>query len=158
MKTRISPFLWFDTRAEEAARFYCAIFPNSGIDSVARYPEGTPGTPGTVMTVGFHLDGQRFTALNGGPVFTFSQAISFVIDCETQAEIDHYWEHLAAGGSVQQCGWLIDRYGIAWQVVPTMLPALLAGPDQAKARRVTDAFMKMVKFDIAALERAAAGK
>lgn len=156
-RARISPFFWFNDQAEDAARFYCSIFPDSGIDSIARYPEGTPGKPGSVMTVAFHLGGQKFTALNGGPVFTFSQAISFVIDCETQQEIDHYWDNLVAGGTPQQCGWLIDRYGLTWQVVPAVLPKLLSGPDPAKAQRVTDAFMKMVKFDIAALERAAAG-
>lgn len=154
MSGRITPFLWFDSQAEEAARFYVGLFPNSAIDAVVRYPEGTPGVAGTVMTVAFRLDGMPFTALNGGPHYRFSPATSFVIDCADQAEVDRYWDALSDGGRVQQCGWLDDRYGVTWQVVPNALPRLLRDPDPAKAQRVAQAMMAMVKFDVAALERA----
>jgi predicted 3-demethylubiquinone-9 3-methyltransferase (glyoxalase superfamily) len=154
---RVTPFLWFERAAEEAAAFYVGVFPNSRIDAVVRYPEGTPGVAGTVMTVAFRLDGQVFTALNGGPHYRFSPAISFVIDCADQAEIDHYWDALSTGGRVQQCGWLDDRYGITWQVVPRALPQMLQDPDPARAQRVAQAMMTMVKFDLAALQRAQRG-
>jgi len=154
---RITPFLWFERAAEEAAAFYVGVFPNSRIDAVVRYPEGTPGVAGTVMTVAFRLDGQVFNALNGGPHYRFSPAISFVIDCTDQAEIDHYWGALSTGGRVQQCGWLDDRYGITWQVVPRALPQMLQDPDPARAQRVAQSMMTMVKFDLAALQRAQRG-
>lgn len=157
----ITPFLWFDGQAEAAAAFYVSVFPDSAIHQVSRYSEAGREqhgqTPGTVMTVAFELDGQPFTALNGGPVFQFSPAVSFVIHCKTQAEIDHYWEKLGAGGApeAQQCGWLADRFGLSWQIVPDRLIELLTGPDPAAAGRVMEAMMRMKKIDIAALERAA---
>lgn len=157
----ITPFLWFDGQAEAAAAFYVSVFPDSAIHHVSRYSEAGREqhgqTPGTVMTVAFELDGQPFTALNGGPVFQFSPAVSFVIHCKTQAEIDHYWEKLGAGGApeAQQCGWLADRFGLSWQIVPDRLVELLTGPNAAAAGRVMEAMMRMKKIDIAALERAA---
>jgi predicted 3-demethylubiquinone-9 3-methyltransferase (glyoxalase superfamily) len=158
---KIAPCLWFDREAEDAARLYVSIFPDSGIDAVSRYgKEGFEihGKPeGTVMTVSFHLRGQSFTALNGGPQFTFSEAISFQVSCETQAEVDHYWSRLGEGGEEGPCGWLKDRFGLSWQIVPAALPRLLGDPDAAKRERVTKAFMGMKKLDVAALERAAAG-
>ncbi len=159
----ISPCLWFDGQAEDAARFYTAIFPNSRIVNVAHYGEAGREihgrTPGSVMTVEFELDGQRFTALNGGPHFKFSEAVSFQIDCETQADVDYFWQKLSAGGdpNAQQCGWLKDKFGLSWQVVPTILPALMLDPDHEKSERAMTAMMQMKKLDIAALERAAAG-
>jgi predicted 3-demethylubiquinone-9 3-methyltransferase (glyoxalase superfamily) len=159
---KIAPCLWFDCEAEDAARLYVSIFPDSGIDAVSRYgKEGFEihGKPeGTAMTVSFHLRGQSFTALNGGPQYEFSEAVSFQVSCETQAEVDHYWSRLSDGGEEGPCGWLKDRFGLSWQVVPTALPRLLGDPDAAKRERVTKAFMGMKKFDIAALERAAAGR
>lgn len=154
---KISPFLWFDTQAEEAANFYVSIFKNSRITRIARYGDAGPGPKGSVMTVGFELEGQSFTALNGGPVFKLSEAISFVVDCETQAEIDHYWDKLLAGGQAQHCGWLKDKFGLSWQIVPRVLIELVSGPDQAKAGRAMQAMMGMVKFDIAKLKQAAEG-
>ena len=154
---KITPFLWFDTQAEEAARFYASIFPNSKVGDISRYPEGMPGQAGSVMTVAFELDGQQFTALNGGPNFKFTEAVSFVVDCRDQAEVDHYWDKLTAGGQEVQCGWLKDRYGLSWQIVPARLMELASDPDTAKAGRVMQAMMKMVKIDIAKLEEAAAG-
>jgi predicted 3-demethylubiquinone-9 3-methyltransferase (glyoxalase superfamily) len=158
---KIAPCLWFDHEGEEAARFYVSIFPDSGIDAVSRYgKEGFEihGKPeGTAMAVSFHLAGQSFTALNGGPQYTFSEAISFQVGCQTQAEVDHYWSKLAEGGEEGPCGWLKDRFGVSWQIVPAALPRLLGDPDAAKRERVTKAFMQMKKLDIAALERAAAG-
>ena len=151
------PFLWFDNQAEEAANLYVSVFPNSKILSATRYGEGGPGPAGQVMTVSFELDGQTFTALNGGPMFTFSEAVSFVIDCKDQAEVDHYWDRLVEGGSPSQCGWLKDRFGLSWQVVPTELHTLIGDPDPAKARRATEAMLGMVKLDIAALRAAHAG-
>jgi predicted 3-demethylubiquinone-9 3-methyltransferase (glyoxalase superfamily) len=159
----ISPCLWFDGQAEDAARFYTAIFPNSRIVNVAHYGEAGREvhgrTPGSVMTVEFELDGQRFTALNGGPHFKFSEAVSFQIGCETQADVDYFWQKLSAGGdpNAQQCGWLKDKFGLSWQVVPTILPALMLDPDQEKSERAMTAMMQMKKLDIAALERAARG-
>lgn len=160
----ITPFLWFDDQAEDAAAFYTSIFPNSGITGTWRYGEAGREVhgrePGSVMTIAFELDGQPFTALNGGPVFEFSQAISLVIHCESQEEVDHYWHRLSEGGdeSAQQCGWLKDRFGLSWQVVPKVLPELLGDPDPAKAGRVMTALMGMKKLDIADLERARAGE
>ena len=160
---RITPFLWFDGQAEEAAELYTSIFPNSRIVSVSRYGDAgqdvTGGRPGSVMTVAFELDGQPFTALNGGPLFRFTEAVSFEISCETQADVDHFWDRLSKGGdpAAQQCGWLKDRFGLSWQVVPTALGRLLGDPDAERVRRVTEAFLAMKKLDIAALERAHAG-
>lgn len=156
---KLTNCLWFDTEAEEAAQFYCGIFPNSKITEVSRYPEGLPGDrAGQVLTVAFELDGTPFTGLNGGPDFKFSEAISFQIDCKDQAEVDRYWDALLAGGGQEsQCGWLKDRFGLSWQVVPTRLTELISGPDKEKAGRVAAAMMQMVKLDIAKLEAAAAG-
>lgn len=155
---KISPCLWFDTQAEEAARFYTSIFPNSKIVNVAYYGDAGPRPKGTVLTVTFELDGQTFTALNGGPQFPFTPAISFFVSCATQAEVDGLWDQLlGGGGKPMQCGWLTDKFGVSWQIVPEILPELLQGSDAAKARRVMEAMMKMIKLDIAALERAAAG-
>lgn len=155
---RISPFLWFDSEAEEAANLYVSLFPNSKITRVARYGEGGPGKAGTVMTISFELDGLPVTALNGGPVFKLSEAFSMSVDCADQAEVDHYWDALIeGGGQASQCGWLKDRFGLSWQIVPRALPRLLADPDRAKAQRVMAAMLKMVKLDVAKLEQAAAG-
>ncbi len=154
MKGRITPFLWFDDNAEDAARFYVSIFKNSKINTVVRYNDAGPGPKGSVMTVDFELDGQRFTALNGGPHFTFSPAISFVVDCQTQSEVDYYWEKLSAGGQTQQCGWLTDKYGVSWQIVPSLLIECLQDADAGKATAVTRAMLQMIKLDIAALQRA----
>lgn len=158
MKSRITPFLWFNDQAEEAARFYTSIFPDSEIHSISRYGEGMPVPKGTVMTVDFRLAGQEFTALNGGPQFPFTEAVSFVIHCATQQEVDLYWDKLTAGGQPVACGWLKDRYGLAWQVVPDMLLELIRDKDQAKVNRVMQAMMNMVKLDIQGLKDAAAGK
>src|SRR5262245_4831846 len=160
---RITPCLWFDDKAEEAARFYTGIFKRSRIGRISHYGEAgreIHGRPaGTVMTVEFELEGQTFTALNGGPLFTFNEAVSFQVSCEKQDEVDYYWDKLAEGGDekAQQCGWLKDRYGVSWQVVPTILPALLDDPDAGKSQRAMEALLKMKKIDIATLQRAAAG-
>jgi predicted 3-demethylubiquinone-9 3-methyltransferase (glyoxalase superfamily) len=158
---RITPFLWFDAEAEAAANFYVSIFPNSRIRGVTRYDEGgakAAGRPGgSVMTVAFELDGQEFTALNGGPLFTFSEAISLVVNCRTQEEVDHFWAKLSAGGQPVQCGWLKDRFGVPWQVVPTALPEMLQDKDPQRARRVMAAMLKMTKLDLAELRRAYEG-
>ena len=138
MKQKITPFLWFDGQAEAAATFYTRIFKNSKIDSIARYPEGSPRPAGTVMTVSFRLDGQKFVALNGGPAFKFSEAISFVVNCKTQKEIDWYWKKLSAGGKEVQCGWLRDKFGLSWQIVPSTLGDLLSG-NVKQSQRVTQA-------------------
>jgi predicted 3-demethylubiquinone-9 3-methyltransferase (glyoxalase superfamily) len=156
--THISPFLWFDTQAEEAARFYVSIFDNSRIIGVSRYGEAGPGPNGTVMTVEFEVDGLRVTALNGGPQFKFTEAISLSVSCKTQAEVDRYWEALSRGGEKGPCGWLKDKFGLSWQVNPTRLGELLSDPDREKARRVMQAMLKMTKIDIAELERAAEGQ
>jgi len=153
---RITPFLWFASEAEEAAQFYVSIFPNSKINTVTRYGDAGPGPKGTAMTVGFELDGESFVALNGQQTIPFSGAVSFVINCATQAEVDHYWDKLGAGGKTQQCGWLSDKYGIPWQVVPTALPQLLQDSDKSKAGRVMQAMLKMTKIEIATLQEAAA--
>jgi predicted 3-demethylubiquinone-9 3-methyltransferase (glyoxalase superfamily) len=160
--SKINPCLWFDTEAEEAARFYCSIFKNSKVGTISRY--GNEGKEihgkeaGSVMAVEFELDGQRFAALNGGPQFKFSEAISFQIHCGDQKEVDYFWAKLSKGGEEGPCGWLKDRYGLSWQVVPEILFEMLVDPDQAKSQRVTKAFLQMKKFDIAALKRAYAGQ
>ena len=151
---KITSFLWFDNQAEEAMNFYVSIFKNSKVLSVNRYGEGAPAPKGTVMTTNFQLDGQEFTALNGGPMFKFSPAISFVVHCETQAEVDEYWAKLSAGGKENQCAWLDDKFGVSWQIVPNVLIELLSDPDPAKAGRVMQAMMQMTKIDIAALKQA----
>jgi predicted 3-demethylubiquinone-9 3-methyltransferase (glyoxalase superfamily) len=151
---KITPFLWFDNNAEEAAQYYVSIFPNSRILKVARYSEVGPGPAGQVMTVMFELEGREFTALNGGPQFKFSQAISFVVSCETQPEIDRLWNALCAGGQEAQCGWVCDKYGLWWQLTPPLLLELLSGSDRARAARVMQAMLKMSKLDIAALREA----
>jgi predicted 3-demethylubiquinone-9 3-methyltransferase (glyoxalase superfamily) len=151
---KITPFLWFDNQAEEAVDFYVSIFPNSRIDSIARYGADGPGPEGSVMTIAFQLDGQDFVALNGGPVFTFTPAISFYVSCRTQEEVDHFWEKLTAGGQEDQCGWLKDRYGLSWQIVPTALVEMLLDPDPEKARRVMNAMLQMRKIDVADLRLA----
>lgn len=153
---KIHPFLWFDGQAQEAAELYVSLFPNSKILSVVRYPPGSPGgMEGKVMTVEFELSGTRFTALNGGPNFKFTEAVSFVIDCEDQAEVDRYWDGLiAGGGSASQCAWLKDRFGVSWQVVPKALPRLMSDPDPAKSGRVVQAMLKMSKIIVADLEAA----
>jgi predicted 3-demethylubiquinone-9 3-methyltransferase (glyoxalase superfamily) len=159
---RITPFLWFDTQAEEAAGFYVSIFKNSRIKGLARYDgeaAQAAGRPkGSVMTVQFELDGQDFVALNGGPVFKFTEAISFVVNCESQDEIDHFWQQLSAGGQEVECGWLKDKFGVSWQVVPTILGELLQAKDPEKPKRVMAALMKMKKLDIGGLRRAYEGK
>jgi predicted 3-demethylubiquinone-9 3-methyltransferase (glyoxalase superfamily) len=154
----ITPFLWFESQAEEAAKFYVSVFPRSKITQTTRYGEEGPGPKGTVMTVAFELDGQEFVALNGGPQFSFTQAISFVVNCETQAEVDAFWEKLSEGGEKIQCGWLKDRYGLPWQIVPTALGRLLGDEDPQRSRRVMKAMMQMKKLDVAELERAYAGR
>jgi predicted 3-demethylubiquinone-9 3-methyltransferase (glyoxalase superfamily) len=151
---KITPFLWFDDKAEEAAKFYSSIFKNSKITAVVRYPEGSPGPAGTVMTVGFELDGQPFTALNGGPIFKFNESISFVVHCETQEEVDEYWEKLSEGGAPNQCGWLKDKYGVSWQIVPNALIDMLKDKDPEKSKRVMQAMLQMKKIDIGALKQA----
>jgi predicted 3-demethylubiquinone-9 3-methyltransferase (glyoxalase superfamily) len=154
---KIGPFLWFDSNAEEAANFYVSIFKDSKILKIARYGEAGPGPAGSVMVVNFQIEGQDFIALNGGPLFKFTEAISFVINCQTQEEVDHYWNKLTAGGGQEsQCGWLKDKYGLSWQVTPTILGELLADKDHKKAQRVMQAMLQMKKIDIAALKRAAA--
>jgi len=160
---RITPFLWFNSQAEAAVNFYTSIFRNSKILTTTRYGEegaAASGRPkGTIMTVAFQLDGQNFVALNGGPVFKFTEAISFVVNCESQDEVDHFWEKLSEGGDekAQQCGWLKDKYGLSWQVVPSVLSDLLSDPDPEKSRRVMKALLQMKKIDIETLRRAAEG-
>jgi predicted 3-demethylubiquinone-9 3-methyltransferase (glyoxalase superfamily) len=153
---KLTPCLWFDTEGEEAATFYTSAFPNSKIVEVARYGSAGPRPEGTVMTVTFELDGQEFVALNGGPQFTFNEAVSFQVSCETQDEVDAYWNTLSEGGEQGPCGWLKDRFGLSWQIVPRVLPELLADPDREKSQRVMQAMLKMKKIEIDALERAAA--
>jgi predicted 3-demethylubiquinone-9 3-methyltransferase (glyoxalase superfamily) len=157
MPQRITPNLWFDKEAEEAAGFYVSVFENSRVVGVAHYPENSPGEAGTVMTVDFELDGQRFVGINGGPQFQFSEAVSFAIECETQDEIDHYWDRLSDGGEEGPCGWLKDRYGLSWQVVPAGMEELFSDPDKTRAERAMQAMLQMRKLDIAALRRAADG-
>jgi len=154
---KITPFLWFDTQGEEAAKFYISIFRNSKITGTTRYGEAGPGPKGSVMTVAFNLDGQDFVALNGGPQFKFTEAVSFVANCETQQEVDDLWEKLSAGGERSRCGWLKDKFGLSWQVVPTVLGQLLQDRDPAKSRRVMEAMLQMDKLDIRKLKQAHAG-
>ena len=151
---KITPYLWFDNQAEEAANFYVSLFKNSGILDVSRFGEGGPGPGGTVMTVSFQLAGQALVALNGGPYFKFTEAISLFVHCETQEEVDELWAKLSAGGEEGQCGWLKDRYGLSWQIVPTALGEMLNDPDPARGQRVMQAMLQMRKLDIAALRRA----
>jgi predicted 3-demethylubiquinone-9 3-methyltransferase (glyoxalase superfamily) len=154
---KITPFLWFDNQAEEAVDLYVSIFKNSRIDSITRYGPGGPGPEGSVMTIAFQLDGQDFVALNGGPVFTFTPAISFYVSCRSQEEVDDLWEKLSTGGAEEQCGWLKDRFGVSWQIVPTALIEMLNDPDPEKARRVMNAMLQMRKIEIADLRLAYAG-
>ena len=154
---KITPNLWFDTHAEEAAEFYCSIFPNSKITDVTHYTEAGPGPVGTVLTVEFELDGQPFVGINGGPAFTFDEAVSFQIDCADQAEVDFYWDKLTDGGEESQCGWLKDRYGLSWQVVPVGMAELFNDADPQRAARAMQAMLGMKKLDVAALQAAANG-
>ncbi|MCI0413714.1 VOC family protein [bacterium] len=151
---KITPFLWFDDKAEEAMNFYTSIFKNSKTGSIVRYGDAGPGPKGSVLTAEFELEGQKFIALNGGPQFKFTEAISFVVSCETQAEIDEFWEKLSEGGQKSQCGWLKDRYGLSWQIVPPILGQMLRDKDPEKAKRVMEAMLQMTKIDIKALKRA----
>ena len=158
MRSKITPNLWFDGQAEEAASFYVSVFPNSRVVGVTRYPEGSPGPVGSVMTVEFELDGQRFVGINGGPQFQFDEAVSFEIACKDQEEVDAYWERLLEGGGEEsQCGWLKDRYGLSWQVVPEGMDEIFADPDPARAERAMQAMLGMRKLDVAALRAAADG-
>jgi predicted 3-demethylubiquinone-9 3-methyltransferase (glyoxalase superfamily) len=154
---KISPFLWFDDQAEEAMNFYVSIFKNSKVGKVTRYGDAGPGPKGSVMTASFELEGQPFTALNGGPHFKFTEAVSFVVDCETQEEVDEFWERLSEGGQTQQCGWLKDKFGLSWQITPSVLIELMNDPDPQKSRRVTEAMLQMTKIDIAKLRQAYEG-
>lgn len=151
---KITPFLWFDNQAEEAMKFYVSIFKNSKVVTVARYGDAGPGPKGSVMTAVFELDGQEFIALNAGPRFKFTEAISFVVNCDTQEEVDAFWEKLSEGGEIQMCGWLKDKYGLSWQIVPTILGKLMQDKDAKKANRVMNAMLQMKKFDIKTLKQA----
>jgi predicted 3-demethylubiquinone-9 3-methyltransferase (glyoxalase superfamily) len=155
---KITPFLWFDDNAEEAINLYVSLFKDSKIESVTRYGDAGPGPKGTVMMVTFQLEGQEFMALNGGPVFSFSPATSFFVDCETQEEVDRLWDKLSEGGEQQQCGWLRDRFGVTWQIVPSILGRLTGDPDPVKSQRVVQAMLQMHKLDSAVLQRAYDGK
>ena len=156
---KITTFLWYDNNAEEAANFYCSVFRNSKIGKIARYPEGGPGPVGSVMTIEFQLAGQEFIALNGGPTFKFTEAISLVVNCDDQEEVDEYWEKLTAdGGQEVQCGWLKDKYGLCWQITPKVLPEMLTDPDPEKSQRVFQAMLQMIKIDIPMLQKAYDGK
>jgi predicted 3-demethylubiquinone-9 3-methyltransferase (glyoxalase superfamily) len=158
MMQKITPFLWYSTQAEEAAAFYASIFPNSRVTRVVTLPSESPsGPPGSVKVVDFVLFGQPFVAMTAGPLDPFNHAVSFVVNCENQTEIDRYWNALLDGGSAEQCGWLKDRFGLSWQIVPTVLGDMMSNPDRAKAKRAADAMLKMVKLDIAALQAAYAG-
>jgi predicted 3-demethylubiquinone-9 3-methyltransferase (glyoxalase superfamily) len=151
---KITPFLWFDNQAEEAVHFYVSIFKNSKVGRVTRYGDGGPGPKGTVMSATFQLDGQEFFALNGGPMFKFTEAISFFVNCETQQEVDELWEKLSAGGEKSRCGWLKDKYGLSWQIIPSVLGKLLQDKNAAKAKSVMTAMLQMSKIDIKALQQA----
>jgi predicted 3-demethylubiquinone-9 3-methyltransferase (glyoxalase superfamily) len=151
---KITPFLWFDTQAEEAAAFYCSLFQNSKITNVSRYGAAGPGPEGTAMSVSFTLDGQEFTALNGGPLYKFTEAISMFVNCETQVEVDALWQKLTAGGEEGQCGWLKDKFGLSWQIVPAGLGGLLGGKDSRKSQRAMQAMLQMKKLDIEKLKAA----
>jgi predicted 3-demethylubiquinone-9 3-methyltransferase (glyoxalase superfamily) len=161
---KIRPCLWFDAEAEEAARFYASVFPNSTIGTIARYGEAGQEVhgrqPGSVMTIEFELDGQSFMGLNGGPVFRFNEAVSFMVECETQEQVDHYWEKLSEGGDegAQQCGWLKDRFGLSWQIVPSGLSDLIGGPDRERSDRAMEAMLRMKKIDLDAVRRAYDGR
>jgi predicted 3-demethylubiquinone-9 3-methyltransferase (glyoxalase superfamily) len=155
---KITPFLWFDSKAEEAANFYTSVFKNSKILNVARYGDAGPGPKGSAMTVTFELEGQRFIALNGGPQYTFTPAISFFVNCETQAEVDESWNKLSAGGKEVQCGWLQDKFGLSWQIIPKQLMELMSDKDPAKSQRVFKAMLQMKKIDIEGLQRAYRGE
>jgi predicted 3-demethylubiquinone-9 3-methyltransferase (glyoxalase superfamily) len=155
---KITPFLWFDGQAEEAANFYASVFPRSRIVSISRYGEAGPGPQGSVMTVEFELDGQRFIALNGGPQFKFTEAISFSVDCKTQREVDGFWDKLAEGGVEGPCGWLKDKYGLSWQINPTVLGEMLTDLDPKKSKRVMEAMLQMKKIDIEGLRQAYEGR
>ena len=157
-KQKITTYLWFDREAEEAANLYTSIFKNSKILSTTRYGEAGPGTPGTVMAGTLQIEGQEFNVLNGGPHFKFNEAISLFVNCETQAEVDELWEKLTEGGEEQPCGWLKDRFGLSWQIIPTALPRLMGDPDPEKAGRVVQAMLQMSKIDVAGLEKAYAGR
>ncbi len=152
---KVSPCLWFDGQAEEAMNLYLSLFKNAKMTDVVRWGDTGPGPKGSVLTCAFELDGQEFAALNGGPMYQFTPAISLVVKCETQAEVDHYWNGLLEGGKPNQCGWLTDRFGVSWQIVPTVLPRLLKSTDATKVNRVMSAMMKMIKLDIAVLQQAA---
>jgi predicted 3-demethylubiquinone-9 3-methyltransferase (glyoxalase superfamily) len=154
---KITPYLWFDDRAEEAMLFYTSIFKNSKIGEVSRYGEGGPGEPGKVMSATFELEGQQFMALNGGPHFSFTPAISLFVNCDTQAEVDELWDKLIEGGAPSQCGWLTDKFGLSWQIIPQALGEMLNDKDPAKSQRVMQAMMEMVKLDVPTLKRAYAG-
>jgi predicted 3-demethylubiquinone-9 3-methyltransferase (glyoxalase superfamily) len=156
---KITPFLWYSNQAEEAAAFYAAIFPDSRVTRVTAFPSASPsGPPGTVKIVEFALFGQSFTAMSAGPLDPFNHSVSFVVNCEDQAELDRYWHALLDGGSAEQCGWLKDRFGLSWQIVPTVLAKMMSDPDRIRSKRAADAMMKMVKIDIAGLQAAFAGK
>ncbi len=150
---KITPFLWFDDQAEEAMNFYVSIFKNSKVGSITRYGEAGPGPKGTVMSATFSLDGQGFFAINGGPLFKFTEAISFFVNCETQQEVDYFWERLLAGGKPSRCGWLKDKYGLSWQIIPLVLGKMLGDKDAEKANRVMQAMLKMDKLDIKKLQQ-----
>jgi predicted 3-demethylubiquinone-9 3-methyltransferase (glyoxalase superfamily) len=151
---KITSFLWFDAEAEEAAKFYVSIFPNSKVLSVTRYGDTGPGPKGTVMTANFQIAGQEFVALNGGPLFKFTEAVSFVVNCETQEEVDKFWEKLSAGGEKSRCGWLKDKYGLSWQIVPTVLTEMMQDKDSEKSERVMNALLQMDKIDLQRLKQA----
>ena len=155
---KITTFLWYDNNAEEAANFYVSLFKNSKINGVTRYGDAGPGPAGTVMVVNFVLEGQEFIALNGGPLFKFTEAVSLYVNCETQAEVDELWEKLSAGGSKSRCGWLKDKYGLSWQIVPMILAGMLSDKDPKKVARLTEAFLKMKKLDVEELRKAFDGK
>ena len=158
MSEKITTCLWFDHQAEDAAGFYVSVFDDARVLDVARYGEGGPGPAGQAITVRFEIDGRTFTALNGGPAFTFNESVSFVIDCSSQEEVDRYWSALSDGGSESQCGWLKDKYGVSWQVVPAMLGQLIGGPDPVGSQRAMQAMLGMRKLDIAALQNAYDGR
>jgi len=155
---KITPFLWFDDKAEEAANFYVSVFKDSKIETVSRYGDAGPGPKGSVMIVQFQLEGQRFTALNGGPIFHFTQAISLLVDCQTQEEVDDLWQKLSAGGRPDRCGWLQDKFGLSWQIIPAALGKLMSDPDPKKSNRVMQAMLQMEKIDIKRLEQAYQGQ
>jgi predicted 3-demethylubiquinone-9 3-methyltransferase (glyoxalase superfamily) len=155
---KITPFLWFDDQAEEAMHHYVSNFRKSKVLGVTRYGDAGPGPKGSVMTAAFELEGQRFTALNGGPYSKFTEAVSFVVNCETQEEVDHFWDKLGEGGQIQQCGWLMDKFGLSWQIVPSVLIELINDPDPERSRRVTEAMLQMTKIDIPKLRQAYEGQ